>query len=553
MCAVQGLGKTVQTICFLSWIKYNNVGSLKPREKPSSAHNPISIDSSDTDDAPINLVGGVQKAVAPHLVIAPASVLANWEVEFRKFSPDLNVVKYHGSMEERGVLMEELELQLPGKEYLRRRQGFEPVDVILAPITYFQKEKSDDRTFLRKFKYHYLVVDEAHLLKNSRGMRYQSLDRFSTQHRLLLTGTPVQNSPKELMSLLCFLMPLFSSKASSYDFESRSANNDGGESMLAHFVSLEGRRGTSDEEAYRKLKQLFAPFVLRRKKDDVLSQIMPPKERRVEYVELDAAARSLYDSILSDHIKSKKKGERYSQEHLFTQLRKAAHHPLLIRTRHKSAREREHLVECFYKYGAFRGEGCTRAKVAEEVAGYSDFELHLTALELVEENRLRSTDLDRYVLDEQDLFRSAKCVRLRLLLPQLIADGRRVLIFSVWTTCLDLLGCLLEQMDMGYMRMDGSTPVSERQSLIEKFNRDTSIPVFLLSTKACGLGINLTAADTCIMHDLDFNPFNDLQAEDRCHRIGQKVRCGFVFHVGAARFAASHPLFANLHRNQSPL
>merc|ERR1712151_133922 len=93
---------------------------------------------------------------------------------------------------------------------------------------------------------------------------------------------------------------------------------------------------------------------------------------------------------------------------------------------------------------------------------------------------------------------------------------------GVWTSLLDLLGCLLDHLDLKFLRMDGQTAVTERQKLIDQYNHDTTIPIFLLSTKACGLGINLTSADTCIMHDLDFNPFNDLQAEDRCHRIGQK-------------------------------
>lgn len=97
-----------------------------------------------------------------------------------------------------------------------------------------------------------------------------------------------------------------------------------------------------------------------------------------------------------------------------------------------------------------------------------------------------------------------------------------MLIFSQWTMCLDLLGCLMDTIGFTYLRLDGSTTISERQELIDRFNNDGSIPVFLLSTRAGGMGINLTAADTCILHDLDFNPFNDLQAEDRCHRIGQK-------------------------------
>jgi SWI/SNF-related matrix-associated actin-dependent regulator 1 of chromatin subfamily A len=102
------------------------------------------------------------------------------------------------------------------------------------------------------------------------------------------------------------------------------------------------------------------------------------------------------------------------------------------------------------------------------------------------------------------------------MLPKLIAEGHKILIFSVWTSCLDLLGCLMEHLGLKFLRMDGSCPTSERQELMDRFNGSSSTKVFLLSTKACGLGINLTSADTCIMHDLDFNPFNDLQAEGMC-------------------------------------
>ena len=487
-----GLGKTVQSIAFLSWLNHSQ--SLE--NKASAEH-------------------------LPHIVIAPASVLSNWEREFEKFAPHLNVVRYHGTMAERQEQQQELRIHLPEGKFKRKASGIKPLDVILAPITYFQKEKSDDRSFLRKFRFSYLVVDEAHVLKNPKGTRYKTLDRLNTEHRLLLTGTPVQNSPQELLSLLCFLMPLFSKRNSSDNYDDEKTN-DGGENMLRHFVSLERGATSTDEAAYLKLKQLFAPFVLRRRKVDVLSQVMPPKTQKVEIVELDSEARSLYDSILSNHIQAKKLGHDTAKEHLFTNLRKASHHPLLLRSRYQSPAEKEHLTHHFYKYGAFQGEGCTQAKVGEALESYNDFQIHLTALELIEANHHRRSDLERYVLREDDLFASSKFVRLRKLLPEMIGDGHRILIFSVWTSCLDLLSCLLESMGLDCLRMEGSTPVSERQSLIDKFNNDTSIPVFLLSTKACGLGINLTSADTCIFHDLDFNPMNDIQAEDRCHRIGQK-------------------------------
>ncbi|CAB9509350.1 CHD3-type chromatin-remodeling factor [Seminavis robusta] len=208
-----------------------------------------------------------------------------------------------------------------------QQEGTTPnVDVVLTSITYFQRESSDDRAFLGRIKFDYLVVDEGHLLKNAHGLRYKNLDQFRMCHRLLLTGTPVQNSPQELMALLCFLMPLFSQKTGEFDEH----DSDGGLSMLQHFVNLQegngGNKESTNEFAYRKLNQLFAPFVLRRRKKDVLSQIIPPKTYQVEMVELGDQARTIYNDVIASHIKAKKNKTNRASDHLFTALRKAAHH-----------------------------------------------------------------------------------------------------------------------------------------------------------------------------------------------------------------------------------
>jgi SWI/SNF-related matrix-associated actin-dependent regulator 1 of chromatin subfamily A len=401
--------------------------------------------------------------------------------EFATFCPDINVVKYHGSQAERAELKVHLKQFLPGN----RSRGPQ-LDVILTPMTYFQKEKSTDRSFLNMFKYDYLVVDEAHMLKNSQSTRYIMLNKVATQHRLLLTGTPVQNSPQELLNMLCFLMPLFSQGTKSFDDE---GNESIGDRMLQHFVDEKRQVEGDEESAYKKLKQLFAPFVLRRKKDDVLHQIIPPKERVVAFVELDKRARDIYDSILEAHInKSGTKTTAAIGDHLFTNLRKAAHHPLLLRARHTTPEEIEHLTTSFHRYGAFKGGGSTKARIAEELTKFNDFHIHLTALELIDENEMRRNDLERYTLDVDALFCSAKFEWLRTMLPNLVADGHRILIFSVWTSCLDLLGCLMEHLGLEYLRMDGSTAAADRQVLIDRFNRNNLIPIFLLSTKACGLG-----------------------------------------------------------------
>ncbi|EED86431.1 helicase-like protein [Thalassiosira pseudonana CCMP1335] len=457
----------------------------------------------------------------PHLIVVPASVLSNWMNEFKKFAPHMNVVKYYGTQNERQEIQEDMRRWLPGSKVK------DPLDVVLTTFSYFSSEKGDDRSFLRKFKFDYLVVDEGHTLKNPKGLRYKNLNKFSSTHRLLLTGTPVQNSPKELMSLLCFLMPLFDTKAKSSkrkgEYDDDGDGNDGGERMLEYFVHLEGGGAGSDETAYRKLKQLFAPFVLRRKKDDVLSQIMPPKTRKVELVPMDEATQSTYDSILANHVKSKASIDFVKQKHLFTELRKAANHPLLLRTRHLDEADTDKLAHLLMKYGYFGYEdSLTLKKVTEELEKFSDYDVHCAAVTLIEENPERQPHLEQYTLLVDDLFCSPKFVRLRTLLPELVGKGHRILLFSQWTRVLDLMHNLLESLDMKFMRLDGSTAVNERQEMIDTFTEDSSIPIFLLSTRAGGMGLNLTAADVCILHDLDFNPFNDRQAEDRCHRIGQK-------------------------------
>lgn len=117
---------------------------------------------------------------------------------------------------------------------------------------------------------------------------------------------------------------------------------------------------------------------------------------------------------------------------------------------------------------------------------------------------------------------SGKFQKLDILLPKLKSEGHRVLIFSQFVMMLDIIEHYLQIRDHGYLRLDGQTPVNERQEMINEYNVDNEIFIFLLSTKAGGLGINLTAADTVIIHDIDFNPYNDKQAEDRSHRMGQK-------------------------------
>ena len=262
-----------------------------------------------------------------------------------------------------------------------------------------------------------MVVDEAHCLKNPKGKAYKNLDAFGTERRLLLTGTPVQNSPKELMSLLCFLMPLFSREASSFDEDD---NNDGGARMLEYFVRLEAvgkakNNEVSQEEAYRKLKHLLAPFVLRRRKDEVLSKVLLPKHRQIEWVPFNEDVRKTYDSILATHLQSKLDSSTSSCTHVFTSLRKAANHALLLRTRHTSPEAIQHLSKNFFSCGYFgRDATCTHSLVEKEISKFSDYDIHCAAAALIDENNHRSAELERYLLQENDLFCSPKFSRLKV-------------------------------------------------------------------------------------------------------------------------------------------
>ena len=196
-------------------------------------------------------------------------------------------------------------------------------------------------------------------------------------------------------------------------------------------------------------------------------------------------------------------------------MRRAANHPCLLRSAWYSSDDLERIAQQACKAHYF-GEQARIGQVRTEIASYSDYRLHTVCAHV--------DGLTQHMLPPSVLLDSAKFARLRLLLPKLKAGGHRVLIFSQFLEMLDLLECLLGPagLKMRQLRIDGSTPATERQSRIDAFQKPGSkVFAFLLSTHAGGQGINLTAADTVIMHDLDWNPALDRQAEDRAHRIGQ--------------------------------
>jgi SWI/SNF-related matrix-associated actin-dependent regulator 1 of chromatin subfamily A len=211
-------------------------------------------------------------------------------------------------------------------------------------------------------------------------------------------------------------------------------------------------------------------------------------------VPLNPKIRKLYNEILATHLKNKgnKKaigGNQAARQHLFTTLRKVANHPLLLRNRYSSDSDVDHLASHLRMYGYFgHDDACTLGLVKKELEKFSDFDIHLAALDVIDENPIRRDVMSRYVLAEEDMFCSPKLEKLRTLIPDLVNNGHRLLIFSQWTNCLDLLGCLMESLKYKFFRLDGQTAISTRQAMINDFNNDPTVPVFLLSTKAGGMG-----------------------------------------------------------------
>ncbi|KAE8716655.1 Protein CHROMATIN REMODELING 19 [Hibiscus syriacus] len=290
-------------------------------------------------------------------------------------------------------------------------------------------------------------------------------------------------------------------------------------------VDLKKLLNAEDRELIGRMKSILGPFILRRLKSDVMQQLVP-KIQQVQYVIMEKQQENAYREAIEEYRTiSRAQIAKLSESDLnnivgiiprrqisnyFVQFRKIANHPLLVRRIYN-----DDDVVCFAKrlhsMGVYE---CTLGRVVEELKNYSDFSIHQLLL------RYGITG-GKGTLSDEHVMLSAKCQTLAELLPSLKRTGHRVLIFSQWTSMLDILEWTLDVIGVTYRRLDGSTQVTDRQTIVDDFNNDTSIFACLLSTRAGGQGLNLTGADTVVIHDMDFNPQIDRQAEDRCHRIGQ--------------------------------
>jgi len=382
----------------------------------------------------------------PFLVIAPLSTLGHWNREFETWT-FMNAIVYHGNSDSRRII-QEYEWAYP-KQSKKRGPPYK-WDVLITTYETILQESSK----LRTVDWEAIVIDEAHKIKNRSSKLVSELNNFRSEHRILLTGTPIQNNPLEVWALLHYIDPV--KFASQEDF-----SNEFGE--------------VKDAETVDKLKDLMRPYLLRRLKEDVEKSI-PPKEETIVSVELTRIQKKWYRAMLEQNFSFLDQGSKQAKNvgnlrNIVMELRKCCNHPYLIK-------EVEHI----------------------ETEG------------LDEEAQMKNL-----------IEASGKLVLVDKLLPRLKENGHKVLIFSQMIRVLDIVEDYLVQKRWGYERIDGRVRGNDRQQAIDRFSKkDSDKFVFLLCTRAGGQGINLTVADTVIIYDSDWNPQNDIQAQARCHRIGQK-------------------------------
>jgi SWI/SNF-related matrix-associated actin-dependent regulator 1 of chromatin subfamily A len=444
----------------------------------------------------------------PHLIIVPGSTLENWIREFKRFSPQIDVYAYHGSQAERRSMREEV--------------IDSPPEVLVT--TYDMCQNKDDNKLFRRLSPITTVYDEGHMLKNKNSKRYTELMKIPSPWRLLLTGTPLQNNLQELVSILGFIMPdMFRDvdEHLSYIFKHRAKTTD-----EEHTALLSSQR-------VNRARKMMAPFILRRKKEQVLKS-MPKKISRIEYCEMTPRQKGVYDDYATIHeeaLQNRDAGQITELRNHLMARRKAAIHPLLFRYIYDN-NDIEKLHHKIPATGKFRG--WSRIKLLEEMSWWSDFKIHQTCLEYPE--------LNKYTLKDDEWMDSGKVAKLVELVKKFSAEDSRTLVFSQFTMVLDILESVFESEEIKFCRLDGSTSIAQRQEYIDEFHNNKSLQVFMLSTKSGGTGINLACANKVIIFDSSFNPHDDIQAENRAHRVGQTRE------VEVIRLVTSDSIEEQIHR-----
>jgi superfamily II DNA or RNA helicase len=362
------------------------------------------------------------RLTSPALVVAPKSLSGNWQRELERFAPGLRVVVLQGASRH------------------ARWAEVARADVVVTSYPVLAR----DLETAKAHEFHLLILDEAQTIKNSRSLVHRACLELVARHRLCLSGTPIENNLGELWALFDFLMPGLLGDAASFRVRFRTPIEQGG-----------------NQERLEILRGKLRPFILRRTKEAVLSEL-PPKTEMVRPVELTGAQRDLYESI-----------------------RVAAHAEVRRAIRKK-------------------GFGSSTIAILDAL---------MKLRQVCCDPRLVNFEVAREVRE------SAKYELCMSLVEQQLAQGRRILLFSQFTSMLALISRGLAERGVGHVALTGET--QNRQALVDAFERG-EVSVFLISLKAGGVGLNLVSADTVIHYDPWWNPAAQTQATDRAHRIGQK-------------------------------
>ena len=399
-----GLGKTIQVLSII--MDYIN----NDKEDIISGQETLNI--------------GSEKRTS--LVISPSSLALNWKAEAEKFTKNLKTEVIMGSLSERKRKIEELD----------------KYDLV---ITSYDLLKRDIELYKNKdYQFRYIIADEAQYLKNSNTQNAKSIKQIKADTRYALTGTPIENALSELWSIFDFIMPeyLFSYRKFKSLYEMPIIKNN-------------------NQDAMKKLKMLIKPFILRRTKKEVLTEL-PEKTVTVLNNEMGEEQKNIYLSYLAQtkqEIAEQIDLNGYERSHIqilaaLTRLRQICCHPSLF-------------IEG-YKDGSSKLEQC---------------------IEIIQEA---------------------------------VTSGHKILLFSGYTSMFEIIEKELKQKNISYFKLTGSTKVEERVKMVDEFNNNPKIQLFLISLKAGGTGLNLTGADMVIHYDPWWNLSTENQATDRAYRIGQK-------------------------------
>ncbi|KAJ1304153.1 hypothetical protein OPQ81_008553 [Rhizoctonia solani] len=485
----------------------------------------------------------------PFLIVCPLSVLHNWISEFEKFAPSIPVCMYHGSPQHR-IELRKTVLRQPtavGQSQPNPKRGRakkkvadelpEQTTLTFPVVVTTYDIVIKDRAHLSKYAWKYIVVDEGHRLKNMNCKLIQELKQYSSTNRLILTGTPLHNNLAELWSLLNFILPdIFNDLHSFQQWFNFGENTDLGE-QTAGIVS--------------QLHAILKPFLLRRLKIDVVTDL-PPKKEYVLYAPLTSEQKDLYQATLDkgvrEHLMKKALDgiEREEEEEEVQEVVKDDKRRLRKRAKPVAPAYLLEDDDDVYFEALERGDYDIPEETEEERRKKERDAAKKRAIREVNNKHLQNVVMQLRkvcshpylfdwptepgsqdcVVDETLVGKSGKMLLLERMLDELLKRGHKVLIFSQFTTMLDIIEqWLIHYKDWEPCRIDGTTSPEDRREQMDRFNKSGHGPddprIFLLSTRAGGLGINLVGADTVIFYDQDWNPQMDLQAQDRAHRIGQ--------------------------------